>query len=212
MSGSHFGHFHPEVRAPDGPVTLGTFVYAIPAGWKLCGALALVVATTLAGPGQGRWLWIEGAFLFVYAAFSLATPWVLAKRFLMLAPFLCCVLLAAYLRPGGLDWRLVAAKSVLCLSTLMLLAATTPFGETLRFLKLVRTPALLVTTMALMGRYLFVLSDEMVRMRRARTSRTFVRSRRLTWKALSTVGARLFVRASERADRIYDAMCSRGWH
>jgi cobalt/nickel transport system permease protein len=72
-------------------------------------------------------------------------------------------------------------------------------------------PGLLITTMALMHRYLFVLTSEAERMARARASRTFVRDRRARWHGLSTVVGRLFVRASERAERIYDAMCARGW-
>ena len=74
-----------------------------------------------------------------------------------------------------------------------------------------RVPGLLITTIALMHRYLFVLADEAERMRRARASRTFTRDRRARWQTLSTVVGQLFVRASERAERIYDAMCARGW-
>jgi cobalt/nickel transport system permease protein len=73
-------------------------------------------------------------------------------------------------------------------------------------------PGLLVTTLALMHRYLFVLNDEAGRMRRARACRTFERSRRCTWMVSAEVVGRLFVRASERAERIYLAMCARGWN
>jgi energy-coupling factor transporter transmembrane protein EcfT len=48
-------------------------------------------------------------------------------------------------------------------------------------------------------------------MRRARASRTFTLRRRFQWHTLATVVGQLFVRASERAERIYDAMCARGW-
>jgi len=62
-----------------------------------------------------------------------------------------------------------------------------------------------------MHRYLFVLMDESERMHRARASRTFTHTRRFQWHTLATVVAQLFIRASERAERIYDAMCARGW-
>jgi cobalt/nickel transport system permease protein len=62
-----------------------------------------------------------------------------------------------------------------------------------------------------MHRYLFVLVDEGERMRRARASRTFVRRRGHQWQTLATIVGQLFVRASERAERIYAAMCARGW-
>ena len=212
MSGTHFGHFHPESRRAAGNGSLADAIYDLPAGAKLSGALLLILATTMLPRSKAAWLWAEAAFLFLYAAFSIASIWVLAKRLMLLAPFLVCVLLASVLRPAsGPGWIAVSSKGLICMTTLMLLAATTPLGEILRFLRRLHTPAILLTTMALMNRYLFVLADETVRMRRARTSRTFVRSRRLTWEMLSTVAGRLFVRALERADRIYAAMCSRGW-
>lgn len=47
-------------------------------------------------------------------------------------------------------------------------------------------------------------------MGRARASRTFTGRRRWQWPVLATVAGQLFVRASERAERIYAAMCARG--
>ena len=51
---------------------------------------------------------------------------------------------------------------------LVLLAATTPFSEIVRVLREWRVPALLLTTLTLMDRYLFVLVEESGRMQRAR--------------------------------------------
>ena len=115
--------------------------------------------------------------------------------------------------PAG-GWRLflfLVAKSTLCLLTMVLLANTTPFAELLRVLKAARVPALLVTTLSLMYRYLFVLVDESQRMRRARLSRTFTGRQARSWRTRATVLGQLFIRASERAERIYGAMCARGW-
>ena len=71
--------------------------------------------------------------------------------------------------------------------------------------------ALLITTLALMYRYLFVLFDEADRMKRARASRTFSKSGLRSWNVLSGIIGQLFIRSSERAERIYSAMCARGW-
>jgi energy-coupling factor transporter transmembrane protein EcfT len=46
---------------------------------------------------------------------------------------------------------------------------------------------------------------------RARRSRTFSRDRASVWRSSASVIAQLFVRSSERAERIYAAMCARGW-
>jgi cobalt/nickel transport system permease protein len=62
-----------------------------------------------------------------------------------------------------------------------------------------------------MYRYLPVLAEESRRMQRARASRTFSRQRRVAWRSLTTILGRLFVRSADRAERIYLAMCARGW-
>jgi len=127
-------------------------------------------------------------------------------------PFVLGVALVNALQPAArASWLLVLIRSALCLATVVLVSNTTSFSEILRVLRRVRVPALLITTMALMHRYLFVLADETERMQRARASRTFVRGRRARWQTLATVVGQLFVRASERAERIYAAMCARGW-
>jgi cobalt/nickel transport system permease protein len=97
------------------------------------------------------------------------------------------------------------------LLAMLLFTAATPFAEILRLFQRMKMPGLLVTTLALMHRYLYVLADEAGRMRRARQSRTFAARRHLRWHTLSTIIAQLFLRASDRADRIYDAMRARGW-
>jgi len=118
----------------------------------------------------------------------------------------------ALLQPNGLNAMIVlVVRSTLSLMTMLLLTNTTPFAELLRVLRRVGLPELLVTTLHLMVRYLFVLVQESERMRRARRSRTFVTGRRLAWRSSATLLGQLFVRSSERANRIYAAMCARGW-
>ena len=134
------------------------------------------------------------------------------KRLALLSPLILGVALVNAFQPAArVSWMTVAAKSTICLLTIILVSNTTPFSRILRVLQAARVPGLLITTLALMHRYLFVLMEEAERMRRARASRTFTRQRRARWQALSTVVGQLFVRASERAERIYDAMCARGW-
>jgi cobalt/nickel transport system permease protein len=131
---------------------------------------------------------------------------------LLLEPLVLGVAGLMLLQPGGGKiFVAVMLKANLCLLTTVLLANTTPFTEIVRVLQRLRVPWLFVTTLTLMHRYLFVLADEAERMRRARVSRTFTRGRRFQWQALSSVVGQLFVRASERAERIYNAMCARGW-
>jgi len=197
------GHQHAHRQSP---------VHRLPAALKLSGALAVIVGTVLAPLNFDGWYFGVAGLLLAAIIFSGISPWFLLKRLLMLSPFVLGVALMQALHPAaGTSWPVVAARGGLCLLTVVLVSNTTRFGEILRVLKQVRVPGLLVTTMALMHRYLFVLADESERMRRARASRSFTRQKHFYWRALATVVGQLFIRASERAERIYDAMCARGW-
>jgi len=186
-------------------------VHRLPAGVKLVAALLLVLVLVLMP--SSCWFFVLAAGGLFVAAFMARIPFsYLGKRLLLVEPFVIGMAALTLLQPGGLAMFLgIVVKSTLCLFTMILLASTTPFAELLRVLRRARVPALLVTTLALMYRYLFVLVDETERMNRARHSRTFTRQRWLVWKTLASVIGQLFVRSTERAERIYAAMCARGW-
>jgi cobalt/nickel transport system permease protein len=187
-------------------------VHRVPAGVKLLAAVACVVLIVLLP--RGAW-WAHGAVaggLAVVAVASRADLRGMLLRLLLLEPFVLGIALLALLRPGGLALFLsMLAKSTLCLATMILLTATTRFSDLLGVLWRIRVPALLVTTLALMHRYLFVLVEELERMQRARRSRTFSAGRSSAWRNSAQVAGQLFVRTSERAERVYLAMCARGW-
>lgn len=187
-------------------------VHQLPAALKCAGALAFVFSVVLLPRASWPAYAAGGAALLAVAALSRVPARRLGARLLLVEPFALGVALLSLLQPDGA--RVFAAtltKSTLCLFAMVLLAATTRFSDILRVLWSARVPALLVTTLALMHRYLFVLVDEMARMQRARRGRTFTRGRVSLWHSSATVIAHLFVRSSERAERIYSAMCARGW-
>ena len=180
---------------------------------KLAAAL-LVVITTAVMPLTMPWYFAVVALLLVVVAVAARVPArVFFQRLLLAEPLVLGVALMAWLQPdGGRIFVGIVVKSTLCVVTMVLLATTTSFPAILNVLRRARVPALLVTTLALMERYRFVLADETLRMRRARASRTLVRTRRgFAWRTLASVVAVLFVRSTERAERIYAAMCARGW-
>ena len=140
-------------------------------------------------------------------------PWpFLARRLLLLEPFVLGVAALSLLQPRGPSVFLtVLARSTLCLLAMILLSGTTPFAELLAVIRQIGVPAILVSVVALMYRYLFVLIDEAGRMTRARSSRTFSAGPTRAWKSSASVIGGLFVRSSRRAERVYGAMCARGW-
>ena len=201
--GAH--HFHPPGHGH-------SRLHHAPAELKLAGALGLVLTVVLLP--RDRWaglLVVTVSLAGLLAASQMPWRW-LWKRLLLLEPLVLGVAGLMLFQPGGGKiFAVVLFKANLCLLTTLLLSSTTPFTELLRVLQRLRVPWLFVTTLTLMHRYLFVLAEESERMRRARASRTFTRGRRFQWQALSSVAGQLFVRASERAERIYNAMCARGW-
>jgi cobalt/nickel transport system permease protein len=197
------GHLHSHRDSP---------VSRLPAVFKLGVGLVIIVGTVLAPQSAFGWFVGAAAFLLITAVLSRIPPLFLLKRLAWLSPLILGVALVNALQPASRgSWITVAAKSTICLLTIILVSNTTPFSRILQVLKAARVPGLLITTLALMHRYLFVLVEEAERMRRARASRTFTHRRGARWQTLSTVVGQLFLRASERAERIYDAMCARGW-
>lgn len=133
------------------------------------------------------------------------------RRLLLVEPFVLGVAVLSLLQPhGGVVFASMLCKSTACLLVMILLAETTRFSELLGVARRLRLPAVLVTTLGLTHRYLFVLREESSRLRRARRSRTFAAGRRGAWRAAAGVIAQLFVRTTVRAERIYAAMLARG--
>jgi cobalt/nickel transport system permease protein len=187
-------------------------MHRMPAGLKAGGAAALVVAVVLLPRDAWAGYAACAAFLALVAALARMPGRALARRILLLEPFVLGVAaLSLAQQGGGRVFLAMLAKSTLCLCTMVLLSGTTRFSDLLGVLWRLRAPSLLVTSLALMYRYLSLLVDEAVRMTRARRSRTFAAGRGFAWRGSATVAAQLFVRSSERAERVYAAMCARGW-
>jgi cobalt/nickel transport system permease protein len=188
-------------------------IHRLAPGWKLGATLGVLLL--LVGLPVPR-MWPAAAVvllgLLLVALRSRVPPTYLLGRLLLLEPLVAGAALLGLLQPGGgLLALAIVVRSTLCLAATLLLANTTPFSDLLALLRTLRVPPSLVTVLALMYRYLFVLVDETERMQRARHSRTFTRKRTHLWKAYATLVAELFVRSTERAERIYAAMCARGW-
>ncbi len=187
-------------------------VHRLQSAVKLTAALALIIC--LVATHLSAWWFFSASFVVIVGLTILARIPLsfLVRRVLTLEPFVLGVAVLGFFQPGGgIIVLAVVVKSTLCLMTAILLSNTTPFPELLRVLRSFGAPRLLVSVLALMYRYVFVLIDEAERMHRARLGRTFTPGRRHLWAALATVVGQLFVRSTERAERIYAAMLARGW-
>ena len=102
-------------------------------------------------------------------------------------------------------------KGMLAILAVCWLMFTTRFHRLLLALSWLRMPRAVVLALAFLFRYLDLLADESMRVRRARASRAPGRVKR--WRSKSTGGlvGRLFLRTLERADRVHHAMLARGF-
>ena len=105
----------------------------------------------------------------------------------------------------------VLTKSWLCILALILLSSTTKLDDLLTALKKLRMPQVMILIISFMYRYIFVLVDEVMRLRQARDSRNFGGSWSHHLRTIGNMMGTLFIRSYERAERIYAAMLSRGF-
>lgn len=106
----------------------------------------------------------------------------------------------------------IFCKSALAIFFVVFLNLTTPFHTLLKGMQSFGAPRIMTDTLAIAYRYLFVIEDERERMLMARRSRTIHPTRALEWRSLSQLIAALFVRSYNRGERLYQAMCARGFN
>ncbi|MBU0506636.1 MAG: cobalt ECF transporter T component CbiQ [bacterium] len=182
------------------------------ASFKLILSFLIIISTTIMPNGFWIGFLILGYLLFVAFIISDIPVKTIAKRLLVILPFILSFSILTLFKQDGFEFFLyLIIKSTLCIITILLLTSTTSFSDLLNVLKKTPIPKLFITIMMLTYRYLYVLIDERERLKRAKQSRTFNHKQKHIWKNLATIIALLFIRASERADRVYHAMCARGW-
>lgn len=120
--------------------------------------------------------------------------------------------------PGVIRFVSILIKSWISVQIAVVLVAVTPFPDLLWALRAIHIPQPLIAIVGFMYRYLFLLSDEVLRMLRARSSRCAtapgIRSGGTLWwrgKVAGQMAGSLMIRSFERSERIYNAMLARGY-
>ena len=222
MGGSHAaGELHAH----------GTLLW-IDARSKIACMFGVVGAAVSTPPKAWQAFAAYGGLLLLFGLIG-RVPWlILAKRLVVVLPFLLLVLVfVPFMKPDfshGEHWvpvlgfrlsshgvevvRTVAFKSLTCVCALMLLSATTSFQSLLRGFERLHVPRVFIEIVAFAWRYLFVLRDEAQRMLRARDARAW--HGRWLWQAwvIGLMIGSLFLRAYERAERVFQSMEARGYH
>ena len=107
-------------------------------------------------------------------------------------------------------WNILI-KAWLSILSLILLTSTTKMTNLLKGLEQLRLPRVMVMILAFMYRYIFVLADEVMRMKQARDSRNFGGKRLWQIRTIGNMIGTLFIRSYERGERVYAAMLARGF-
>ena len=117
---------------------------------------------------------------------------------------------ASSVSAGWVSFASILVKFALTISAALLLIATTSFPGICRGLRRLGLPALFVSQLLFLYRYLFVLMEEAMRVVRARDMRSFG-TRGTGVRVFVRIVGTLFLRTVERAERIYGAMLARGF-
>lgn len=102
-------------------------------------------------------------------------------------------------------------KSYLSILCIILLVGTTKFSNLLKAFEKLGGHKLIIMVIAFMYRYIFVVQDELMKMKQAREIRSLNKLRWFYTKVSANIVGVLFIRAYERAESVYLAMCSRGF-
>lgn len=198
--------------------------------------VGFILATSALPVGAWAWYGVMCAAVWLAVAASGVGLRRLAGRTLIALPFVLAAVPAIFTRPGQPvgelplgPWSLTAidAGLVFCGSVLLkswisvtaasLLVATTPATTLITALYALRVPPVLVRIVAFMHRYLFLLTEEVARLLRARASRSAALDGpvggSVAWRARVAGGmaGALFIRTYDRAERIHMTMLARGF-
>ncbi len=170
---------------------------------------------------------------------SRLAPRIVIQRSLVAIPFLLSAIPLIFWGPEPLiQWNIAGVFSIpvsltgteRCLSIMVkawisilaaiLLTGTTDSHALISGFRQLRVPAILISIVELMWRYLYVMVDEVTRLIRARNSRSTVVNHghhaggSVFWRARVTgnMAGSLFLRSIERSERVYAAMLSRGYN
>jgi len=194
---------------------------------KIVGLLSVTIVAVSA-PLQ---LWpvyvVCAAVLVTCAAVARVRPRDLWRRVRVVLPFVLVLgALVPFVRKGGATYDLglltaheqgiavclaVSAKAVIGTFSAALLGTTTTFPQVLRGLEALRVPRLFVLIAAFMYRYLFVIVEEVGRMRAALLSRGYNPRNALQAGPMGRMATAMFLRTYSRGERVYHAMLSRGY-
>ncbi len=208
-----------------------SFIHRLDPRTKFVSTLVFIVAVALTSPGR----WQAFALYFLLVAILLLLSKVpffyVLRRSLVIMPFVLVIaIFIPFFKEGEVAgsyniwlWQVtvtysglqvlwnILIKAWLSILSLIWLTSTTKLTVLLRGLERLRMPRVMVMILSFMYRYIFVLVDEVMRMKQARDSRNFGGRRLWHIRTIGNMIGTLFIRSYERGERVYAAMLARGF-
>ena len=210
---------------------LDSLIHRLDPRTKFITSLAFIVAVVLTPASNWRVFAFYFCLIAVLLVISKLPPLYVLKRSLVIFPFVLMIaIFIPFFKQGEVAgsyniwlWRVsvtysgllilanVVVKAWLCILSLILLSSATKLADLLKGLKQLGVPRVIILILSFMYRYVFVLVDEVMRMRQARDSRNFGGNRLYQLRTIGNMVGTLFIRSYERGERVYVAMLSRGF-
>jgi cobalt/nickel transport system permease protein len=216
-----------------------SIIHTIHARVKILFALAFILALNLSLAGAWPGYILFFSILLSITLLSRVGLSYLMKRALLALPFILSAIPLIFWGPqpyiqvrlidtvfipismSGLEKCIsITIKAWLSVQAAILLTATTSFSQLILGFRQLHIPAVLISIIELLWRYLFVMVDEVNRLITARNSRSSKLDTShhtggsLFWRGSITgnMAGSLFLRSIERSERVYAAMLSRGYN
>ena len=199
---------------------------------KLVATLALILAVTITPPTSWQAFALYLFLIITLILLSKVPILYVLKQSLVIIPFVLSIaVFIPFFRAGEVAgsyniwlWQVsvtyggiqvlwnILAKAWLSVLSLILLTSTTKMVNLLKGLEQLHTPRVIVMILSFMYRYIFVLVDEVMRLRQARDSRNFGGKPLWQIRTIGNMIGTLFIRSYERGERVYTAMLARGFN
>jgi len=198
---------------------------------KIIAFVSFIISVIFTPPDSFATFTLYGLLIAILILLSKVPLWFIFKRSLSIIPFVAMIaIFIPFFKKGEIAggysfgalkltvtydglmilWNILI-KSYLSILCLILLTVSTKFSHILKALEGLHCPQLIIMVLSFMYRYIFVVQDELMKLRQAKEARSVGGSRWLQVKALASILGVLFIRTYERAESVYLAMCSRGF-
>jgi cobalt/nickel transport system permease protein len=191
--------------------------HRIPSEWKLGLTLLAILTASLIPLENWPALGLLLVTVLTGLIFADASLGYLARRLALFLPLLVVFGLSVPMtqidRSSAWEWTIsLSLRCIVSFLAGLWLIHVLPIPELLTTLLRWHCPKLLVAMLAFMYRYVFILWDELARLRHAREARDFGRSTMMMrWMGNAHLIGLLLLRAMERAERAHRAMLARVW-